>query len=444
MKKLFALIMALTLLVPTFASANATVKTPAADLRATLDHLLSEHFVLAVASMQKAYDDAEDAEHVQAALDQNAADMKTAVESIYGAEGAEQFNNIFAAHNNYTDDLVMAAKNNDEEARKAAEAEIEEFVVEFSTFLDGATGGNLPQKAAEEAIRAHEADVLNVFDSYVAGDYEAAYMAYREGFARMFDIGKALSGAIVMQMPDKFEGSQVDTPASNLRATLNKLAAEHTAYATIGMQKGFDQAEDVDFINWAEDAHTADFKAAIASIYGEEGAAQFEQVWQPNHIDAQSMIVAATLENDEAKRAEAEEHLQTFAKDFGGFLGAATEENLPSKAATEAVWAHEELVLKSYDHYTAAEYKAAYDSFRESYAFMFGIGETLGGAIVAQHPDKFGGENTSMPSEMPNTGMGGGSTNSMPTAWIAVALGAVLVAATFLVVRRKINVSDKA
>ncbi|CAG9620716.1 hypothetical protein [Sutcliffiella rhizosphaerae] len=51
-KTLMALVRALTLLVPTFAMANGeeNVKTPAADLRATLDHLLSEHFVLAVCS----------------------------------------------------------------------------------------------------------------------------------------------------------------------------------------------------------------------------------------------------------------------------------------------------------------------------------------------------------------------------------------------------------
>ncbi|MGA9232524.1 MAG: copper amine oxidase, partial [Exiguobacterium oxidotolerans] len=34
---------------------NVTVKTKAADLRATLDQLLSEHFVLAVMDMKKQY-----------------------------------------------------------------------------------------------------------------------------------------------------------------------------------------------------------------------------------------------------------------------------------------------------------------------------------------------------------------------------------------------------
>ena len=57
-KKLMVPALGLTLLFPTVAGAaeaeaEPTVNTPAADLRATLDQLLSEHFVLAVTSMTK-------------------------------------------------------------------------------------------------------------------------------------------------------------------------------------------------------------------------------------------------------------------------------------------------------------------------------------------------------------------------------------------------------
>ncbi|MFO7176703.1 hypothetical protein QJS77_14825, partial [Enterococcus faecium] len=101
-----------------------------------------------------------------------------------------------------------------------------------------------------------------------------------------FNISKALSGAIVTQMPDKFT-TGADTPAVELRSTLNSLAGEHFALAAIGMQKGYDQAEDYDYVTWAEDQNTLDFKAAIASVYGDEGAAQFEKVWNSDHITAQ-------------------------------------------------------------------------------------------------------------------------------------------------------------
>ncbi|KIL42682.1 hypothetical protein [Jeotgalibacillus soli] len=100
--------------------------------------------------MTKSFSDAADAEAVNTGLDQNAADMTPAIASIYGEEGAAA------------------------------------FVVEFAGFLDAATEGNLPQAAAEEAIRAHEADVISFFESFTA-----------EGYDRMFDISTKLSGAIV-------------------------------------------------------------------------------------------------------------------------------------------------------------------------------------------------------------------------------------------------------
>lgn len=87
-KRLFAIVMSLVLLFPAAQAVQAneepSVVTPAAELRANLDHLLSEHFVLAAMSMMMAYDDAEAADTVNQALEQNAQDMTPAIASIYG------------------------------------------------------------------------------------------------------------------------------------------------------------------------------------------------------------------------------------------------------------------------------------------------------------------------------------------------------------------------
>ncbi|MDE0563513.1 MULTISPECIES: copper amine oxidase [unclassified Exiguobacterium] len=441
LNKIVAPALALGLLVPVNAQAadhTPTASTPAGDLRATLDQLLSEHYVLAVTSMMKGYDEAADAEVADQALDQNALDMTPAIASIYGEEGAAQFEEIFRGHNDYSDDFVEAAKSDNQELRMEAEAEVDEFVEEFSTFLDAATEGNLPKEAAADALELHEDQVLSVFDNYVEGDYEEAYMTFREGYKHMFNISKALSGAIVTQMPDKFT-TGADTPAVELRSTLNSLAGEHFALAAIGMQKGYDQAEDYDYVTWAEDQNTLDFKAAIASVYGDEGAAQFEKVWNSDHITAQGDIVAATLEGDEAKIEEARMRLDQFAVDFSTFLDAATEGNLPQAAGEEAIKQHETLVLDTFDQYVAGDAEAAWMSFREGYAFMFGVGETLGNAIVTQMPDKF--EETMMPEEMPETGLGGAQEQSMNTLYAGLAvLGGILLA---FVTLRKRKVSEQ-
>lgn len=438
MKKVLAPVLGLSLLFPTMASAadsQPTVKTPAADLRAGLDHLLSEHFALSVIEMEKRYEGAKDADAAKKALDQNAADMKPAIASIYGEEAADQFNDIFAPHNNYTDDYVKAVKEKDMDAKKEAEMKIDGFAEEFGTFLGKATGGKLPKDAAIKAVQAHEDDVQKVFDTYVAGDYKASNQAFRDGFHRMFDISKALSTAIVAQSPEKFDNTKADTAAADLRSTLNSLTSEHFALAAMSMQKGYDGAKDYDFVNWAEDMHTADFTAAIKGIYGAEGAAQFEKVWQGDHINAQGDLVSATLEKDDNAAKDAKDRLTTqFSKEFGNFLAAATEDNLPAKDAMGAVKMHEDQVIQTFDQYVAGDYDAAYQTYREGFKFTFGIGETLGGAIVKQMPDKFAGQG--MP-DMPKTGMGGSEGSANTLVWIS--LGTLAAAGASLFLRKKLS-----
>ncbi|QKS72874.1 copper amine oxidase [Paenalkalicoccus suaedae] len=436
-KRIIAPVLATSLLLPTVAGAAheaPSASTPAGDLRATLDELLSEHFVLAVTSMMKQYDEAPDAMQVTDALDQNAADMTPAIASIYGDEGAAEFERIFRGHNDYTDDFVTAALNDDDALREEALMEVDEFVDEFSTFLDAATEGNLPKETAASVLALHEEQVLGTFDAYVAGDYEQSWTTFREGFDLMYDISGALSVAITTQMPDAFENTAADTPAVGLRSTLNQLASEHFALASLGLQKGFEEAPDYDFVTWAEDMNTADFTAAIASIYGDEGAAQFETLWTQNHIVAEADLVSALVAGDDAAREEAQDRLlNEFAPEFGAFLGAATEENLPTEAAIESVQIHEQQKQDTINAYVAGDFDAAWDNFREGYSFMFGVGEALGGAIVAQFPDNFA--EGDMPEEMPRTGLGGSQSNDLTMLYVG--LGTILAAGGVFFLRRK-------
>ncbi|GGD13848.1 copper amine oxidase [Pontibacillus salipaludis] len=437
LKKVFALTMTLLLLVPSVSMAQTnsgpTAKTPAADLRATLSQLLSNHFVYQTISMTKTYDGAEDVEAVNEALERNANDLTKAIESIYGKEGAQQFEEIFDSQYENTPGLAEAVKNGDKEAAEQAKQQLnQEFPKELGNFLSEATGGNLPADTAEKVLRAHEQDVQDVFNAYVEGDYKKAYQTFRTGFDRMFDISKALSGAIVTQNKEQFNHTMVDTKAADLRSTLNQLASEHFALATLEMQKGYDQAEDYDFVTWAEDQQTADFKAAIESIYGAEAADQFEKVWQKDHIAAQSQVVAATLQDNGDERKQAEERLKAFSQEFGMFLSQATEGKLPEDRAKETVWMHEEDVLMTFDHYVNGDYTSTYESFDKGFAFMYNVGETLSEAIVKQMPDTY----KMMPSEMPDTGLGTSEQTGSTWIWVTF-LSLALLSGGVLATRKR-------
>ncbi|WP_413373712.1 copper amine oxidase N-terminal domain-containing protein [Paenibacillus taichungensis] len=401
MKKFIAPMLSLTLLMPGIAGAaaapqtpmttmKASVNTPAADLRASLDHLLSEHFALAVTAMAKAYDGAKDADAAYKALDQNALDMQPAIASLYGDAGAKEFERIFRAHNKYTDDLVKATKMGNQSGIKKAQDNINGFVEEFSTFLSTATEGKLPKAAAKNALKVHEDLVQKVFDEYVAGDYTDAYKAYREGFKEMFDVSKALSTAITTQMPEKFENSKADTPAADLRSALNHLASEHFALSALQMQEQYDgRTAASNVLVTAEAGNTADFKAAIASIYGNDGANAFEKIWVTNHVNAQSDYVTAVKNSDATARAAVEKRIDGFTTEFATFLDSATAGNLPKAAGLQALTTHEKQVQQVLDQYAAANYEGSYTTNREGFKVMFGVGQALGNAIVTQFNDKF-------------------------------------------------------
>ncbi|MCU6796236.1 copper amine oxidase N-terminal domain-containing protein [Paenibacillus sp. WQ 127069] len=411
MKKLLVPVLSLSMLVPVIpmtayaetvpTTMMATVNTPAADLRAALDNLLSEHFVLAVTAMTKAYDGSPDAAAAYKALDQNALDMQPAIASLYGDAGGIEFERIFRAHNKYTDDVVKGLKANDPTAVKKAQDQIQGFVVEFAKFLATATDGKLPEQAAADVIRSHEKHVQDTFDSYVKGDYSGAYDTFRVGFNEMFAISKALATAITTQMPEKFANSKADTPAADLRSALNSLASEHFALSALEMPKQYEGSKDYSALIRAEAGNTVDFKAAVTSIYGVDGGIAFEKIWVGDHINAQSDIVIATKNGDTAALMAAKQRISKFVTEFGAFLGTATGENLPTKGAQEALRAHEDQVQLTFDQYVARNYDASYATFREGYKFMFGVGQALGGAIVTQNNAKFQMPMTTTPAPTP-------------------------------------------
>ncbi|WP_404469785.1 copper amine oxidase [Sutcliffiella horikoshii] len=433
------------LLVPTFqvASAhdhgahqhNASVSTPASDLRASLDALLSEHAFLAVVAMQKGIDGAEDFDQAAGALNANTDDLSAAVASVYGEEGGAAFKEIWSSHIGYFVDYVTATAEDNEEGRQQALAELDEYTVEQAAFLDTATESRLKASELEAGLKMHVEQLVWAFDNYVAGDFEKAYENMRHAIEHMYEPGKGLSWAITDQFPDKFENTSVDTPAADLRADLNHLFAEHAALAVLAMQKGIDGAGDFENAAGALNANTADLSAAVASVYGEEGGAAFEEIWS-SHIGYFVDYVVATGEENEEGREAAIAELEEYKVEQAAFLDTATEGRLKAADLEEGLQMHIDELLLAFNSYNEADYETTYNTIRESYAHMFGVGEMMSGAIVDQFPENF---EKDMPTDMPAAGMGGAADNGMNAAiaWTVAGLISAIVLTQVIAYRRK-------
>jgi hypothetical protein len=184
---------------------DVATTSPAADLRVTLDTLLGEHALLAIAATQKGLDGDKDFEAAAAALDANSVELSKAIGSVYGDAAAKQFldgPSLWRDHIGFFVDYTVGLATKDTAAQQEAVDNLTGYSGAFSGFLAGATG--LPQQALQEGIQQHIAQLKGQLDAYAAGDYEEAYRLFREAYKHMVMTGDTLAGAIVEQNPDMF------------------------------------------------------------------------------------------------------------------------------------------------------------------------------------------------------------------------------------------------
>ncbi|WP_059103234.1 hypothetical protein [Shouchella shacheensis] len=412
---------------------SSGVSTPATDLRASLDQLFSEHALLATYTMQKGADGAEDFEAIAASLDANTADLTEAITSVYGEEGGAEFERMWSEHIGYFVDYVEATGEGDEAGREEALANLDNYRAEFSTFLETASGERLDASMLAEGLQEHVQQLITAFDSYVEGDYGTTYDNARTAVHHMFGVSQGLSTAITDQFPEDFENTDPNTPAADLRSDLNYLFSEHAALAAFTMQKGIDGEEDFENIASALDENTADLTAAVTSVYGEEGGEAFDEMWN-DHISFFVDYVVATGEEDEAGREEALTQLDNYRADFSEFLETATDGRLDATELSEGLQMHVDQLVTAFDSYADGNYETAYEQVREAYGHMYGVSEGLSGAIVDQFPENF---ESSMPDEMPQTGLGGASATGINTQILSVLFAFALASAGIYVFARK-------
>ena len=177
----------------------------AADLRVTLDRLLGEHALLAVAATQRGLQGGKEFPALAKALDRNAVELADAIGSVYGKKARNQFLNgkfLWRAHIGFFVDYTVGLAKKDEAAQMKAVNNLKVYIGAFSNFLAGATG--LPQKALAAGVTEHVMQLKGSLDAYAAGDYAKSYRLAREAYHHMVMTGDTLSAAIVKKFPAKF------------------------------------------------------------------------------------------------------------------------------------------------------------------------------------------------------------------------------------------------
>jgi len=178
----------------------------AADLRAGLNTLFSEHVSLAASATGAALG-GRDAEFkaAAAALDANSVAISKAIGSVYGADAEAAFLPLWRKHIGFVVDYTVGLATKDKAKQTKVVNDLVGYTEDFGAFLSSANP-NLPKATVAELVKGHILTLKDVIDAQAAKDYDKTYMLLRSATGHMHMIADPLADAIVKQFPDKYAG----------------------------------------------------------------------------------------------------------------------------------------------------------------------------------------------------------------------------------------------
>jgi hypothetical protein len=369
--------------------AAAVKAVDASGLRAELEELLGQHVILTVRlTRARLRGDGDLAQSANEALGKNAADLGELIESVYGAEAAEEFEQLWFGHVTYLFNYSRGVADGDEAAKSQARRQLDEYTTDLSQFLEAATNEAAPASVVGPELRMHVDQLLQQVDAYARADYDDAFALERESYAHMFPFGKALAAGIVTAggaaLPVDF-----DSPARQLQSRLGLLLGEHAELAVDAMRSGISNSPDFPAAGAALDANTREITAMIESVFGAASAASFQALWA-DHIDAFVTYTQSLAADDAALENTATERLKGFNEEFAAFLSTSTQGRLGAPALADAFVMHEDLLLRQINAYAERDYNTAHQLSFDAYQHMFALAAqaatAIGDTVAAQSP----------------------------------------------------------
>lgn len=181
---------------------NASTK--AADLRANLVSMGTEHMDLVYTAVSSALQDTKSAAADDATLVQNGHNIGAAVGSIYGKDAETTFDKVWDIHLTQFVNYAVASSKGDEAGKQQALSIIDsQYSHPLAAFLAKANP-NLPEDVLYNSLKEHVQMTATMIDQEASGDYKAAEATRSESVKHIDALMSTLAAGIVKQFPDKF------------------------------------------------------------------------------------------------------------------------------------------------------------------------------------------------------------------------------------------------
>jgi hypothetical protein len=361
-------------------SVDATA-TQAAELRAGLDTLFREHVNLTGFTVQTAAISGIGSTQTAAALktlDANTVALADAVGSLYGPAARDAFLKMWRAHIGFFVNYTKGLASHDKHLVSQAQSQLAGYKRDFATFLAGAT--QIPANAIATELQGHIQTLESAIKAILTRSKTAG--AKLEMAAEHMDAtAQALASGIAKE---KGLTGNADGDAAGLRAALTGLLIQHVAQTGAVIQSlvatgSLSSPQTTGAIS-ALDQNTVDLGKAIGSLYGGDAQQAFLKMWRA-HIGFFVTYTEGIAGNDAAKVRQAKHQLAGYQKQFGDFLGSATE--LPGSAVSADLQGHVQ-TLEAAIKAILAKSPSASTKIAMAESHMAGTAQVLAKAIAAQ------------------------------------------------------------
>lgn len=202
------------------ASVTAVMATPAWQLQAALDKLLGEHVVLVVAGMRAGATNGADFAATAASLDANTKDLGAAIDTLFGAAAARQFQALWADHVDALIAYSAALARGDEAGRAGARATLSRFERNLTVFLSGATKNRLVGAALAKALSSHDEMLTRQVEAFVKKDYTTSHDLAYSTYQNMIALAGQMADAFRLTLGGRLPLGAVEAGRGGLAAVV--------------------------------------------------------------------------------------------------------------------------------------------------------------------------------------------------------------------------------
>jgi hypothetical protein len=335
---------------------KAATATPAAELRAGLTYLLTEHVYRAGIALKFAVDKGGNLEDptVKAAvanLDANSVELSKAVGAAYPAAEAP-FLQSWRQHIGFFVDYTLGKATKDQAKVDKAKADLDGYRTAFGQLINSVVP-ELPAAAVADELKPHVQTLTDAIDSLVAGDGQV-FTKLQAAADHMPMTAKTLAGGIAANK--KLAGDASDQ-ASELRSGLTYLLTSHVDLAGIAIVQAVSKGGKLDEPSvkaavGALDANSVALSKAVAGVYP-AAEAPFLQSWR-QHIGFFVDYTLGKATVDQAKVDKAKADLDGYRTAFGQLINSVVPE-LPAAAVADELKPHVQTLTDAIDALIAGD-----------------------------------------------------------------------------------------